>query len=504
MIPRAVERRLEADGDRVVAALFAKDPSLWTTPEAVRWLGWLDAPRVYAARVPELVSFADEVRAAGFTRVALLGMGGSSLAPEVFFRTFGPRAGYPALVVLDTTDPSAILHAEEAGDLDRTFFLVSSKSGTTIETNALFSYFWERTSGRGAQFAAITDPGTSLARLARESDFRRVFENAPDIGGRFSALSYFGLVAAALIGVDVGAVLARAAVMAETCRGRGARNEMKGSALGAFFAEAWGEGRDKLTIRAAPPFASFGVWAEQLVAESTGKDGKGLVPIVDEPAGEGMGEGADRAFVTIEQGNPIELGAEFFQWEVATAVAGAWIGLNPFDQPNVAESKTNTDRVLKDLAAGAAPEPAIGLERLEAALRGWAAGIRVGDYVALLAYVEPTLEHDALLARMRRAIGAARGVATTAGYGPRFLHSTGQLHKGGADNGSFLQMETESVRDIPIPGAGYTFGRLKLAQALGDYRALVARGRRVLRVRVGEREVAEVAGIVETVLGLRS
>ncbi|MDO8666307.1 MAG: hypothetical protein Q7J79_06815, partial [Gemmatimonadales bacterium] len=464
----AARRRLAEDGDRVVRALYSKDPSLWVAPDAVNWLGWLDAPQVYAPHAGDLLAFADEVRQAGFARVALLGMGGSSLAPEVFFRTFGPRDGFPPLVTLDTTDPSAILNMEETGELARTFFLVSSKSGTTVETNALLAYFWERTGAHGPQFAAITDPGTPLAKLARERGFRRVFENAPDIGGRFSALSCFGLVPAALMGVDIAEVLARAAAMAEKCAGRALWPEMVGPVLGAFFAEASVAGRDKLTIDGGPTFDSLGVWAEQLVAESTGKGGKGLVPIVGEPAGARAGAGADRAFVTIDAGDPLDLGAEFFQWEVATAVAGAWMGLNPFDQPNVAESKTNTEQVLKDLAGGAAPEPAAGLGGLESTLREWASLIRERDYVALLAWVQPTAEHDAQLARMRRAIGAARGVATTAGYGPRFLHSTGQLHKGGADNGVFLQIETENAHDLAVPGAGFTFGRLKLAQALGD------------------------------------
>ena len=495
----SAQRRLAEDGDRVVRALYAKDPSLWVTPDAVRWLGWLDAPRVYGARAGEFLAFADEVRGAGFTRVALLGMGGSSLAPEVFFRTFGPRVGFPSLVVLDTTDPSTILSLEESGDLTRTFFLVSSKSGTTLETNALAAYFWERTGGKGAQFAAITDPGTSLAALARARGFRRVFENAPDIGGRYSALSCFGLVPAALIGVDVSEVLARAAAMAERCATRDAGEAMVGPGLGAYFAEAWAAGRDKLTIDAGPTFASFGGWAEQLVAESTGKEGKGLVPIVDEPTG--ADDAGDRARVGVGPGDPLDLGAEFFHWEVATATAGAWMGLNPFDQPNVAESKTNTERALEELAAGAVPEPAVGLDALEAAVRAWAARIRPRDYVALLAYVAPTAAHDALLARLRRAVGAARGVATTAGYGPRFLHSTGQLHKGGGAHGVFLQIETEDERDVAVPGAGYTFGRLKLAQALGDHRALRARGRRVLRVRGAEEDLERVAEAVERGVG---
>ncbi len=500
-LTEAARRRFAEDGGRVVRALYAKDPSLWVSAAAVRWLGWLDAPRVYGARAAELAAFADEVRGAGFTRVMLLGMGGSSLAPEVFFRTFGRRPGFPGLTVLDTTDPSAILDAAAAEDLARTFFLVSSKSGTTVETNALFAYFWERTGGRGgAQFAAITDPGTSLAALGRDRGFRRVFENAPEIGGRFSALSYFGLVPAALVGVDVAALTARAAAMADRCAsGTGA--PMEGAALGAYFAEAFAAGRDKLVIDGGPTFASFGVWAEQLVAESTGKNGKGLVPVVDEPPGAGAPDAPDRCPVSLAPGDPLDLGAAFYQWEVATAAAGAWMGVDPFDQPNVAESKANTDRVLKELAGGAAPEPAAGLEGLAGAVRGWAAGIGPGDYVALLAYLAPGAGHDGLLARLRRAIGGGRGVATTAGYGPRFLHSTGQLHKGGPPSGVFLQLETTDDRDAAIPGAGLTFGRLKLAQALGDHRALRARGRLVLRVRVREAELERVAEAVEEGVG---
>jgi len=485
-----------------VRRLFARDPGLWggdrRTPELADRLGWLDAPARSRVLVPKLVAVADEVRRDGITRVVLLGMGGSSLAPEVFWRTFGGRAGWPALLVLDTTHPDAVAAVGDDPALVTTLFLVSSKSGTTIETGSLCAYFWERTGGNARQFAAITDPGTPLERLARERGFRRVFAGEPDVGGRFSALTAFGLVPAALTGVDVGEVLARAERAVAVCRAEPPASN-PGLELGAFMADSWRAGRDKLTLRTAPPFGSFGVWAEQLVAESTGKGGRGIVPIVDEPAG--LLDGRDRAYVGLTARESADLGAEFYRWEVATALAGAWMRLNPFDQPNVAESKKNTELLLKRLAAGDAVEPAAALADLPRALAPWAASIRPGDYVALLAWVPPAPAHDAALGRMRAAIARARGVATTAGYGPRFLHSTGQLHKGGADSGVFLQVEAEPQRDLAVPGAEHSFGRLIAAQALGDYRALKARGRRVLRVRVGAGEVTAVADALEAALG---
>lgn len=533
MLDAAVERRLAAEGADAVRRLAARDPALWTAyPEqqaavAAR-LGWLAAPEALSRRSDELAAFASEARAAGFTRVVLIGMGGSSLAAEVVFRTFGLRAGYPGLVVLDSTDPAAILRLEATGDLGRTLFLVASKSGTTLETGALLAHFWSRTGGRGEQFAAITDPATPLASLARERRFRRLFESAPDVGGRYSALSYFGLVPAAVVGVDVASLLERACRMAKACLLPAAENAAAG--LAALLAEAWRAGRDKLTLVMAPAFASLGAWVEQLVAESTGKDGKGLVPIVDEPLALPDAYGSDRLFVAVQDGRspdpagaralaaleraghpvgrivvgePLELGAEFFRWEVATALAGAWMGLNPFDEPNVAESKANTERVLGELAEGASPEPAVAdPSPLAEALARWVALIRPGDYVALLAYVEPSAEHALLVSRMRRALRDALGVATTAGFGPRFLHSTGQLHKGGGGGGVFLQIETDDAVDLPVPGGGYSFGQLKLAQALGDYRALVGRGRRVLRVRV--EELTRIADALDAALGARA
>ncbi len=534
-----VEELLAKDGAGYVRGLTSRDPGTWTrrgaTPrEIADRLGWLDLPKSMAPKAAEIQAFAEEVRAAGFARVVLLGMGGSSLAPETFARVFGRRAGWPALAVLDSTDPSYITAVEREAPLERTFFLVSSKSGTTLETSDLFEYFWARTGGKsGAQFAAITDPGTPLAALAARRKLRRTFENPPDVGGRYSALSYFGLVPAALIGVDVQAVLERARAMADACGSADRVTANPGARLAAAFAAAFAAGRDKVTIVTPPELFSFGAWAEQLLAESTGKRGKGLVPVAGEPLGAppaygndrlfvalgldgaGEGDGATQALAALEaSGQPVvrlavkdrlDLGAEFQRWEVATALAGAWMGINPFDQPNVAESKLNTERVLRQLVEGRKPSVTAAVEpsRLGATLAAWLGGIGRGDYVAVLAYLSPTPEHDAALRRVRAAIRDALGVATTAAYGPRYLHSTGQLHKGGTWRGAFLAIEGDGGPELPVPGADYAFGTLETAQELGDLIALERRGRRVLRVRLGPAGIAEVANAVEKALTAR-
>ncbi len=522
-------RVLEARAS-LLPRLFAKDPTLWVAGdgerrEVVERLGWLDLPVSMADRLTEVERFAGEVRGAGFRRAVLLGMGGSSLAPDVFARLLGCDEGL-ALTVLDTTDPEAVLAADEAGDLATTFFLVSSKSGGTVEPNALAAYFLERTGGNGAQFAAITDPGTPLAQLGTARGFRRVFLNPPDVGGRFSALSLFGLVPAGLVGADVRRILASAQASREECRTPGGPAGQRAARLGALLASAAEQGRDKLSFVMPRAYEPFGAWVEQLVAESTGKDGKGVLPVVGETVREAEAYGADRVFVALyppgekaepEQraltalaraGHPAlalpfdphtDLGAAFFEWEVATALCGAWLRLNPFDQPNVAESKANTDAVLERFRQGAVPAPASA--GVPADLGGrfglWLASVRPADYVAILAYLAPTPAHDALLARLRAALGAATGAAVTVGYGPRCLHSTGQLHKGGPPSGAFLQIEAEGARDVDVPGAGYSFGRLELAQALGDLEALEGRGRRLLRVRVPARDlVAAVDALV--------
>jgi transaldolase/glucose-6-phosphate isomerase len=532
-----IDTLLARDGARVVRGLSARESGLWSQDEAARReiaqrLGWLGLPAGMAARVGEIQGFAEQVRTAGFTRVVLLGMGGSSLAPETFARVFGAPAGWPTLSVLDSTDPACIAAVEHAGPLEKTFFLVSSKSGTTLETSDLFEYFWQRTGGSGgAQYAAITDPGTPLATLAAERKLRRVFENPPDIGGRYSALSYFGLVPAALIGVDIGGVLARARAMADACAAADKVASNPGARLAAAFATGFGAGRDKVTFVTSPELASFGAWAEQLLAESTGKKGKGLVPVAGEPLGAPTVYGNDRLFVWLKlegaadtagpllaaletAGHPVfrltlkdrlDLGAEFQRWEVATALAGVWLGINPFDQPNVAESKTNTDRVLRQLVNGQTPSAPAVVDgaRLGEALAAWTAGIARGDYVALLAYLPPTPEHDAALTAMRVAIRDTLGVATTAAYGPRYLHSTGQLHKGGTSRSAFLALEAGGGPRLGVPGEDYAFGTLETAQELGDLIALERRGRRLLRVRLGAGGLEEVRKALEGALKSR-
>ncbi|OGU00674.1 MAG: hypothetical protein A2085_09175 [Gemmatimonadetes bacterium GWC2_71_10] len=512
---------LETEAGAMVRRLFAKDPTLWVddprTPEVANRLGWLDAPQRYERQLGELTGLVDQVKGS-FDRVALLGMGGSSLAPEVFAKSFRRRPGSLALVVLDTTHPDAIAAALDGGELARTLFIVASKSGTTVESCSLNELCWEKTGQRGGQFIAITDPGTVLAQLAQERGFLRCFANDPEIGGRFSALSYFGLVPAALIGVPLTEVLERAATVATRdalAAKDGNAHEVSGAPLAAHLAANWRGGRDKLTLATTPGYGAFGVWMEQLVAESTGKQGKGIIPIVDEPmVPRALGE--DRLYVTmVESGmavdlppgadagslpglHRLDLGAQFYTWEVATALVGAWMRVNPFDQPNVQESKAQSQAALKSLKA-AESEPGQGLEGVESALRPWLESLQPGDYAAVLAYTPPTQPTDGYLNRIRKAIVRSRGVATTLGYGPRYLHSTGQLHKGGKPSGAFLQIETSPSRDIQVPGAGHTFGQLIQAQATGDYRALTARGRRVLRVRLKPGELERLAQAMEEV-----
>ena len=501
-----VARRIASmDAAHLTRRIWARDPTVWTddprTPEIRDRLGWLMVGEAMAQQVVDLNAFADEVRAE-FSRVVLCGMGGSSLAPEVLWRTFGAAPGYPALLVLDSTDPRAVRGAERRGDIAKTLFLISSKSGTTQESDSFFRYFWDRTGGRGSQFVGITDPGTPLGRLARERGFRRTFLNPPDIGGRYSALSYFGLVPAALIGVDIATLLHRAHRMAEACAPCVPTAENPGAWLGALLGESALDGRDKATFVLSPGIASFGLWLEQLIAESTGKEGKGILPVAGEPPGPPRAYGADRLFVSLllageadpttesplaalqQAGHPVvrlrledryDLGQEFFRWEFATAVAGAVLRINPFDQPNVAESKANTSAVL---AKGTAPSPAASAADLEQFL----AGIEPGDYLAIMAYLPPTPENDRRLGAVQLRLRDRLRVAVTVGYGPRFLHSTGQLHKGGRPVGHFLQITERPEEDLPIPEEPFTFGRLEAAQAEGDLVALRARGRPAIRV----------------------
>jgi transaldolase / glucose-6-phosphate isomerase len=505
-VDASVAVRLDAmDSAQVPKRIWARDPTVWkndpNTPEIRDRLGWLTVGKAMAQQVKDLKAFADEVRAE-FSRVVLCGMGGSSLAPEVLWRTFGAAPDHPSLVVLDSTDPRAVRQAEQGGDLAKTLFIISSKSGTTQESDSFFRYFWERTGGRGRQFVAITDPGTPLERLAGERGFRHTFSNPADIGGRYSALSFFGLVPAALIGVDVKTLLHRAHRMAECCAAWVPALENPAAWLGAALGEAALAGRDKVTFVLSPGVSSFGLWVEQLIAESTGKEGKGILPVADEPLGAPGVYGQDRVFVSMalagetdaaiesrlseleKAGHPVvhlrlddryDLGQEFFRWEFATAVAGAVLGINPFDQPNVAESKANTKAVL---AKKSPPSPAASAGELEK----FFAAIMPGDYLAITAYLPPTPENDRRLAAIRLRLRDRLKVATTFGYGPRFLHSTGQLHKGGRPIGHFLQITQRAEQDLPIPGERFTFGQLEAAQAEGDLLALRSRGRPVIRI----------------------
>ncbi|HVF60554.1 MAG TPA: hypothetical protein VNJ70_12180 [Thermoanaerobaculia bacterium] len=500
--------------------LWDRDPTLWSPeplPELGDRLGWLALPETMASELPELEGFGEALAAEGVRDLVVLGMGGSSLAPEVFARVFGPRPGHPRLSVLDSTHPDAVQGLAARFDLGRTLFLVSSKSGTTTETLSFFRAFWDlarrKLQAPGERFAAITDPGTPLAELARERGFRRTFEAPSDVGGRYSALSVFGLVPAAGIGADVAGLLASALRLAAACGPAVPARDNAALALGAALGELALAGRDKLTFAAAPGLESLPDWIEQLVAESTGKEGKGIVPVVAEPPAAPAAYGADRVFVALagagddfarqhierlaEAGHPAilfeiaagaELGAEMLRWEIAVAAAGAVLGINPFDQPDV--------QLAKDLARAAMASPekqetpdgkAVSVTEpgLDRALAGWLEGARPGGYLALHAYLAPAPAATAALRRLQGALRDSTGLAATAGYGPRFLHSTGQLHKGGPDGGLFLQLVDRPRAELAVPEAGYGFGELLAAQAEGDRRALLQRGRSVLRVDLG-------------------
>ena len=450
------------DNAQLVRRIWARDSSLWTDSGEDEWLGWLDEPARMRAQAHELVAFA-EAALEELDDCVLLGMGGSSLAPEVLRRTFDA----PSLHVLDTTHPKAIRALESELDLARTLFVSASKSGSTLETRSHTDYFWEKTGGRGAQFVAITDPGSSLEALARERGFRAVFHGEPTIGGRYSALSPFGIVPAALMGIEIDALLDRAVEMAEQCRSE--HDDNTGLELGLAFGHAYLHGRDKVCIRDTP--GRFGLWAEQLLAESTGKNGKGLIPAPGEDP-----NAADRqpALPLIE--DALDIGAEFFRWEFATAVAGHYLEINPFDQPNVQEAKDRTNQVL---ASG--EEPSLEPESSPDLLFAQA---QPGDYVCLQAFVDPTPEAEEALFDVARRAREETGCVVTHGFGPRYLHSTGQLHKGGPPTGLFLQVVDETGDELPIPNQPFGFGRLIRAQAAGDYASLKERGRRVARVRL--------------------
>jgi transaldolase / glucose-6-phosphate isomerase len=533
--PRFGDRLKSWQAADFACRLWRKDFTLWSpkpVPEIANRLGWLTLPETMRDQLDGLAAFAWEVRSEGIRHIALLGMGGSSLAPEVFQRTFGKVAGYPELFVLDSTHPAAVRAMEAQLDLRATLFLVSSKSGTTTEPLSFFRYFWRRlgliTRSPGNHFVAITDPETPLARLAGECNFRRVFPAAADVGGRYSALTVFGLVPAALIGVDIHRLLDRAWTMAEACAFCVPGSDNPALALGAALGELAQAGRDKITFVATSSLRAFPDWVEQLIAESTGKDGRGMIPVASEPLGLPEIYGTDRVFVHLvlegeadsrvedvlgsikAKGHPVvrirlaekaDLGQEFFRWEFAVAAAGAALRIHPFNQPDVELSKQLARRAMAGGAAGTkdtgATVSAGRPEELRRAIRGWLDGAAAGNYVAIQAFLAPTPETTSRLQNLQRAIRDRSKLATTLGYGPRFLHSTGQLHKGGPNTGLFLQLVDDPAEDLAVPETDYSFGTLIRAQALGDYQALMRRKRKVLRVNLAEDAVGGLARIAE-------
>jgi transaldolase/glucose-6-phosphate isomerase len=537
----AQEGRVRARIDRFEREQFAsrlwkKDPSLWTgDPEGQKTirnaLGWLHVAEKMSENLDDLSRFVSEVKAAGITRAVHLGMGGSSMAPIVLARTFAVSEDGIPVAVLDSTDPAAVRKIERENPAETTLFIVASKSGTTAETSAYGDYFYKRARARlgdraGGHFAAVTDPGTPLEETAAKRGFRRVFRNFADIGGRYSALSYFGLLPAALMGMDVSGLIERALRMANACAANVPAHENPGLILGAGLGELALAGRDKVTILAPSGIAALGLWLEQLLAESTGKEGRGILPVAGEPPGPPEAYGADRCFVIFKMmgtsdpeldrrvedlrkaGHPtvvilledrLDLGQEFFRWEVATAAAGAVLGINAFDQPNVRESKANTSRLLEVVRqAGALPvedpllrEPPLELYAGKAemtigeTLRNFLYQTAAGDYLAIQAYLPETPEIDQALQKIRLRLRDRLCAATTVGYGPRFLHSTGQYHKGGPNIGLFLQLTADHPEDLPVPDAPFTFGVLEQAQALGDLQALAGHGREIVRIHLG-------------------
>jgi transaldolase/glucose-6-phosphate isomerase len=546
----------EADKGDAIRRIWRKDASLWKTEEEHQKiiknaLGWLNVADEMIGVEDDIIAFADQIRGPeGFKHVMLCGMGGSSLCPEVLRQTFGHQEGYPELLVLDSTDPDVLANFAERIDPAQCLFIISSKSGTTTEPLVFYKYWFDRVGqlkeNAGENFVAITDPGTLMEKMATEDKFRRIFLNPPDIGGRYSALSYFGMVPAALMGLDLKKLLDRAERTIHSCAAVVPASDNPGARLGAMLGECARAGRDKLTLITDPKIAALGLWIEQLIAESTGKEGKGILPVAGEPLGPPSVYGDDRLFVSIAverteseteaklkaleaAGHPVihrtladlyDLGEEFFLWEMATAFAGWRLGINPFDQPNVQESKDATKELLEKFTAEGklVDQPVLvadgtltiytdEAERAELsdastldALRSHLSRVKQGDYIAMLDYIEETPEHDALIQAIRTRLRDATRCATTTGYGPRFLHSTGQLHKGGSDAGVFIQVTAPDHVDLPIPGRPYTFGTLKQAQALGDFRSLSSRGRRAIRVDLGPDQLAGLKRLQELIV----
>lgn len=544
-----------ADAETWTRKIWRKDAALWKSEEAHQKiirnsLGWVTVIEQVSAAAEELAAFSARIRNDGFRHVMLLGMGGSSLCPEVFRRTFGKTPGFPELHVLDSTDPATVAAFEAKIDLAKTLFIVASKSGSTVEPLMFYRYFFDRVrqikgDKAGENFITITDPGTKMEQYAKVDHFRRIFLNPADIGGRYSALSFFGMVPAALQGFDFKTLIDRAERAMHACSPVVPAAENPAVRLGAIIGALAAEGRNKMTLTTDPEIASLGLWIEQLVAESTGKEGKGILPVAGEPLGEPSVYGNDRLFVHIAVGlidpeaenklrvleaaghpvvrrvlnDTLDLGEEFYLWEMATAVAGKILDINPFDQPNVQESKDNTVRLLDEFKQnGKLTEQSIAAEgnglkvlcseetikqlgtgqSVEAFIGAHLKRAGAGDYVALCDYIRETDEHEALLQNIRSHLRDALRVATTTGYGPRFLHSTGQLHKGGDDSGVFLQITADDAQDVPLPGEPFGFSVLKQAQALGDFASLASRNRRAIRIHLG----ADIAAGLNTLLAI--
>ena len=557
-IMKAVRASLDAwrAGDKV-RRLWARDATLWTGTDEGDWLGWLHITEDLLAQGEHLKRIATEVRDAGFSHAPLLGMGGSSLCPEVLAMTFGKQPGFPELHVLDSTDPAQVKSFENRIDLANSLFIVSSKSGGTLEPNIFKQYFFERVrqvvgaQEVGRRFIAITDPGSALQQVAERAGFRHIFFGVPSIGGRYSALSNFGMVPAAIMGIDAFTFLDRAQKMVHACAASVPVEENPGVVLGIILGVMAQHGRDKVTLIVSPGLRALGAWLEQLLAESTGKEGKGLIPVDLEQVGAPEVYGNDRVFAHIRltsapdaaqdasvealarAGQPVvriavadiyDLGQEFFRWQIATAVAGSIMGIHPFNQPDVEASKVATRKLTAeyektgklpaetpifeeqgitvftdDKNAAALKQGAGGDQSLAGYLKAHLNRLGAGDYCALLAYVERNDTHQQLLQAMRHAVRDTKRVTTCLGFGPRFLHSTGQAYKGGPNTGVFIQITCDDGADLPVPGQKYTFGVVKAAQARGDFEVLAARHRRALRVHLGPDVRAGLATLHATV-----
>jgi transaldolase/glucose-6-phosphate isomerase len=530
-----------------VRRLWQRDASIWTGADESNWLGWLGITEEQLAHIDVLKNIAADVKKAKFEHALLLGMGGSSLCPEVLRMTFGKIKGFPELHVLDSTDPAQIKTIEKKVDLKSTICIVSSKSGSTLEPNIYKQYFFERVKEKvgerevGNRFLAVTDPGSKMQQVAEADKFRKIFMGVPSIGGRYSALSNFGMVPAAVMGLDVVKFLKNTEEMVKACGAGAAADVNPGVLLGAILGAAANQGRDKVTIIASPGISDLGAWLEQLLAESTGKVGKGIVPVDREALAKPAAYGNDRVFAYLrlqtkpnkaqdaavaaleKAGHPVvrislpniyNLGQEFFRWEIATAVAGAIIGINAFNQPDVEASKIETRKLTSEYeTTGKLPAEApffegsgIKLyadEKNAAALKGGAtladvlkahlARVQAGDYFGVLGYVTMNDANERALQKIRHAVRDKKKVATVLGFGPRFLHSTGQAYKGGPNSGVFLQITCDDAVDFPVPGQKYTFGVVKAAQARGDFAVLAERGRRALRVHLGKNVTKDLA-----------